>query len=156
MIVVIKVDLEAAHALAQRTLAQKDSGAVGLGSVLPADDLLARCRCGDGNFHAATPRCVGTVQSVDRRTVSPGWHSVGMDTPSPSFTIDCDTCVMQHTDACGDCVVSFICSREPGDAVVVDLNEYRALEMLAESGLVPELRHRDRPGSSPHRRHRTG
>ena len=79
-----------------------------------------------------------------------------MDMPSPSFTIDCDTCVMQHTDACGDCVVSFICSREPGDAVVVDLNEYRALEMLAESGLVPELRHRGRPGDSRQRRHRTG
>ena len=30
-----------------------------------------------------------------------------------------------------------------------------ALEMLAESGLVPELRHRGRPGS-PQRRHRTG
>lgn len=67
-----------------------------------------------------------------------------MDSSSLSFTIDCDTCVMQHTEACGDCVVSFICSREPGDAVVVDLNEYRALEMLADSGLVPELRHRDR------------
>jgi hypothetical protein len=52
--------------------------------------------------------------------------------------------------------VSFICSREPGDAVVVDLNEYRALEMLAESGLVPELRHRGRPDGSPQRRHRTG
>jgi hypothetical protein len=62
--------------------------------------------------------------------------------PRPSFTIDCDTCVMQHTEACADCVVSFICSREPGDALVVDLAEYRALELLAESGLVPELRHR--------------
>lgn len=75
-----------------------------------------------------------------------------MDLTPPSFTIDCDTCVMQHTDACGDCVVSFICSREPGDAIVVDLDEYRALEMLAESGLVPELRHRPVPG--PNRRGR--
>ncbi|CAB4347444.1 MAG: hypothetical protein F2567_10245 [Actinobacteria bacterium] len=74
-----------------------------------------------------------------------------MNPTSPSFTIDCDTCVMQHTDACGDCVVSFICSREPGDAIVVDLNEYRALEMLAESGLVPELRHRERSGESGER-----
>jgi len=74
-----------------------------------------------------------------------------MNPTSPSFTIDCDTCVMQHTDACGDCVVSFICSREPGDAIVVDLSEYRALEMLAESGLVPELRHRDRSADSGER-----
>ena len=63
--------------------------------------------------------------------------------PGRSFTIDCDQCVMQHTDACSDCVVTFIC-REPGDALVVDVGEYRALRMLSESGLVPELRHRRR------------
>jgi len=53
---------------------------------------------------------------------------------------------MQGTEACGDCVVSYVCSREPGDALVVDLGEYRALEMLAESGLMPTLRHRRRSG----------
>lgn len=67
-------------------------------------------------------------------------------TPStdPTFTIDCGQCAMQDTEACGDCVVTFICSREPGDALVVDLGEYRALELLSESGLVPVLRHRRR------------
>ena len=63
-----------------------------------------------------------------------------------NLTIDCDDCVMQHTEACADCVVSFICSREPGDAVVVDVGEFRALKMLSDSGLVPELRHRRRIG----------
>jgi hypothetical protein len=63
-----------------------------------------------------------------------------------SLTIDCDDCIMQHTEACADCVVSFICSREPGDAVIVDVGEYRALKMLSDSGLVPELRHRRRLG----------
>jgi hypothetical protein len=62
------------------------------------------------------------------------------------LVIDCDTCTMQHTDACPDCVVTYICSREPGDAVVVDVEEFRALRMLSESGLVPELRHRRRTG----------
>jgi hypothetical protein len=61
-----------------------------------------------------------------------------------NLTIDCDDCVMQYTEACADCVVSFICSREPGDAVIVDVGEYRALKMLSDSGLVPELRHRRR------------
>ncbi|NCY16521.1 MAG: hypothetical protein EBX39_07085 [Actinobacteria bacterium] len=65
-------------------------------------------------------------------------------TTGASYTIDCDQCVMQHTDACADCVVTFICSREPGDALVVDVGEYRALRLLSESGLVPELRHRRR------------
>ena len=63
---------------------------------------------------------------------------------APTFTIDCAECSMQATDACADCVVTYVCSREPGDALVVDLGEYRALELLAENGLVPTLRHRRR------------
>ena len=62
------------------------------------------------------------------------------------LVIDCGECVMQHTEACADCMVTFICSREPDDAVVIDVAEVRALKLLAESGLVPELRHRRRTG----------
>ena len=56
--------------------------------------------------------------------------------------INCDDCVMQHTSACDDCVVSFIVGREPGEAIVIDVEEERAVRMLADAGLVPELRHR--------------
>lgn len=59
----------------------------------------------------------------------------------PSFSISCDECVMQHTEHCDDCVVTFICDREPDDAVVIDVAEARAIRMLSEAGLVPELRH---------------
>jgi hypothetical protein len=62
------------------------------------------------------------------------------------LVIDCEQCVMQHTEACADCVVTYICSREPGDAVVVDVEEFKALRLLSDSGLVPELRHRRRTG----------
>jgi hypothetical protein len=55
--------------------------------------------------------------------------------------IDCDECRMQATDACADCVVTFIVGREPGDAVVIDVVEARAVRLLARAGLVPELRH---------------
>lgn len=55
--------------------------------------------------------------------------------------IDCDECVMQGTDACDDCVVTFISGREPGDAIVIDVEEERAVRMLARAGLVPDLRH---------------
>ncbi|HWS44291.1 MAG TPA: hypothetical protein VN636_00375 [Acidimicrobiia bacterium] len=58
--------------------------------------------------------------------------------------IDCDECVMAGTDCCDDCVVSFIVSREPGEAVVVDADEERALRELSAGGLVPGLRHRPR------------
>ncbi len=66
-----------------------------------------------------------------------------------TVTIDCDTCVMQRTSACTDCVVSFIVGREPGDALVIDVDEARSLRALADGGLVPSLRHRpvERTGS---------
>ena len=59
-------------------------------------------------------------------------------------TIDCDECVMALTNACDDCVVSFILRREPGDAVVINAEEERALRTLQGGGLVPEIRHRPR------------
>ena len=58
-----------------------------------------------------------------------------------SFTISCGDCAMRDSDVCGDCVVTFICDREPDDAVVIDVAEERAVRLLANSGLVPQLRH---------------
>jgi hypothetical protein len=59
-------------------------------------------------------------------------------------TIDCGDCAMSATSACDDCVVSFILRREPGEAVVIDAEEERALRTLRDGGLVPELRHHPR------------
>ena len=52
--------------------------------------------------------------------------------------IDCNDCALQHTDACHDCVVTFILAES--DAVEVDAEETSALGHLAEVGLVPPLR----------------
>ena len=60
------------------------------------------------------------------------------------LTIDCDDCCMQGTSACHDCVVTFICGREPDDAVIIDAEEERAVRLLAQAGLVPDLRHQRR------------
>jgi len=60
---------------------------------------------------------------------------------SNTLTISCDDCTMSHTAACADCVVTFLCNREPHDAVVIDVAEARALRLLSDAGLVPELRH---------------
>jgi hypothetical protein len=49
---------------------------------------------------------------------------------------------MRESDACGDCVVSFILDRDPDQAVVFSLEEARAVKLLASAGLVPTLRHR--------------
>lgn len=50
--------------------------------------------------------------------------------------IDCDACVMQHTDACGDCIVTFLLDRPPG-AVVFDVEQERAIRSLQAGGLAP-------------------
>jgi hypothetical protein len=63
-----------------------------------------------------------------------------------TMRISCDECVMQHTEACDDCVVSFIVNREPGEAIVIDVEEERAVRLLSDAGLVPELRHTRRTG----------
>jgi len=69
--------------------------------------------------------------------------------------IGCDGCAMTATAACGDCLVTFICderrpasSSEPDEprAVVLDLDEHRAVRRLQAAGLLPESRYRSRIG----------
>jgi hypothetical protein len=62
------------------------------------------------------------------------------------LSIDCDDCAMQHTAACDDCVVTFLCGRQPHEAVIIDVQEARAIRLLGEAGLVPGLRHVRRTG----------
>lgn len=52
--------------------------------------------------------------------------------------IDCDTCTMQATTACRDCVVTLILELSP--VAEVDAAELTALSHLADAGLVPPLR----------------
>ena len=62
--------------------------------------------------------------------------------PSPEpLVIDCDDCIGPSIGACDDCVVTFLCERDPDDALVIDVAEERALRMLADADLVPRLRH---------------
>jgi hypothetical protein len=60
--------------------------------------------------------------------------------------VDCDECVMAGTAACDDCVVTFVIGRRPGEALVIDAAEQRTVRMLADVGLVPDLRHTRRVG----------
>ena len=52
--------------------------------------------------------------------------------------IDCDGCAMRDL-ACGDCVVTVLLGGPPG-TVDMDDDERQALDVLADSGLVPRLR----------------
>jgi hypothetical protein len=59
------------------------------------------------------------------------------------LTITCDTCVMDGTAACADCVVTHLLTPARREAVVFDLAELRAVRLLADAGMVPTLRHRE-------------
>ena len=54
-----------------------------------------------------------------------------------SVRIDCDTCLVRGL-ACHDCVVTVLLGPPP--ELSFDAEEQQALEVLAESGLVPPLR----------------
>lgn len=60
------------------------------------------------------------------------------------LTIDCETCCMRGTDACTDCVVTFLCEGTSAGPVVLAEDEYSALRLLQGGGLVPPIRHADR------------
>ncbi len=53
--------------------------------------------------------------------------------------IDCSQCTGQRTGACGECVVMYLLRDLPGP-IEVEEDQAQALGILAECGLVPELR----------------
>ena len=57
-----------------------------------------------------------------------------------ALTISCESCVRRDTSACSGCLVSFVLDRDPGDAIVFDADEARALRVLHLAGLVPPSR----------------
>jgi len=63
-----------------------------------------------------------------------------------ALTIDCEICEVRDTDACDDCVVSYLVGHEAGTPVVLDADEKRAVDLLADAGLVPASRFVPRPG----------
>jgi len=63
-----------------------------------------------------------------------------------TIVIECEHCELRGTDACRDCLVTFVLDREPDDAVVIDAAEARAVRMLGRAGLVPRIRFSERAG----------
>ncbi|MFQ5555508.1 MAG: hypothetical protein ACE5GC_09105 [Acidimicrobiia bacterium] len=57
--------------------------------------------------------------------------------------IDCDSCVMQHTAACDDCVISAFV--QIGTPVDLHPEESEALDALSDAGLIAPLRLVERP-----------
>lgn len=65
-------------------------------------------------------------------------HELSEGADEAGLTIDCGCCALQGTAACRGCLVSFVLDREPGDAVIIDVDEARALRVLTRAGLIPD------------------
>lgn len=57
------------------------------------------------------------------------------------LVIDCQTCVARLTDACADCIVTFLCDVEQDTPVVIEPPSARVLRLLHDEGLVPGIRY---------------
>ena len=68
------------------------------------------------------------------------------NTTDPSLSISCDSCSMQSTAACDDCLVTFLFSdaaqAEPDESLVLDLDQARVVKLFGNAGLVPDLKYR--------------
>jgi hypothetical protein len=62
--------------------------------------------------------------------------------------IDCDNCEVRDI-ACGGCVVTTLLG-DTGDLLDIDERERQALDLLAEVGLIPPLRHPDHVSYTVH------
>jgi hypothetical protein len=68
-------------------------------------------------------------------------------TPLRPRVISCDECVMRRTSAWGDNDHKIVeadnnTPPRPTDALTFDVAEERAVRLLADAGLIPELRYR--------------
>ena len=57
------------------------------------------------------------------------------------MVISCSDCEMQHSAACGGCIVTHVLGHD-NDSVVFDLATERAIRLLARAGMIPSSRYR--------------
>ena len=86
------------------------------------------------------------VSIASRRAANSVGHSMarhpstGTQNEPATRVIDCDQCVARATNACGDCVVTFLLQADGQQRLELDSAQEIALSRLAQHGLVPQLR----------------
>jgi hypothetical protein len=58
------------------------------------------------------------------------------------LVISCGDCAMRCTTACQECVVTFLLD-PPEAALELDGDQARVVHLLANAGMIPELRYRE-------------
>lgn len=65
-----------------------------------------------------------------------------IDAVASTITVSCDTCVMQQSAHCADCLLTHIVTPAPKEVIELDEDEVRVMALLARAGMVPTLLHR--------------
>ncbi|MGQ0745152.1 MAG: hypothetical protein ACT4OS_12645 [Acidimicrobiales bacterium] len=95
---------------------------------------------------ASSPVALGRCRTDPVTTTGPRPRRAdvrGIPLGPADLVIDCRECLMRKSAACEDCVVSYICTEPdvtPGSAVVIDPADLGAMRLMAEAGMVPDLR----------------
>lgn len=65
--------------------------------------------------------------------------------PSGPITtvISCDSCMLRQSAACADCLVTHVLQLDQRSTMDFTDVELRAVQLLAQAGMVPSLRHRE-------------
>lgn len=89
---------------------------------------------------AAKPRDSVASQAWGAQAARTAWvgEAIPVGPPDDTTIIDCDRCTMRGI-GCGDCVVTVLLGGPPF-GVQLDVVELRALNVLADAGLIPPLR----------------
>ena len=85
--------------------------------------------------------CWARTVSISRRS-APGWRTSVRHPPVMigRMVISCDDCVMQHSTACAECVVTHVLGADT-NGVVFDVAAERVVRLLVRAGMVPALKH---------------
>lgn len=60
--------------------------------------------------------------------------------------VDCGRCELAGSEACDDCLVSFVIGQPGCQGIAADAEESTVVRLLSGAGLVPALRHLPRTG----------
>lgn len=58
---------------------------------------------------------------------------------STTYVFDCSDCIGGETERCDECIVNFLVGRDVGVSLTIDEEELRAIRVLADAGLVPDV-----------------
>ncbi len=120
------------------------------GAMPPDLSLIVKARPGFHDYiysllsgYKEAPEGVELAEGMAYNPYFPG-HQIAMPEPIADEGVEYADGTKATIEQQAHDVVTYLCGRQPGEAVVADLEERRAFSLLAGVGLVPPLRHAEK------------